>query len=101
MTEGWYSFLHRRRHRHRRLLPPHPHPHTPLPLLFIPFFLRLEIAIALRIKPGLGSLAANEQKGVEGVGGRWVERRKDGGKKTEGVVGEGGMTPKGASGGKP
>lgn len=62
MTEGWFSFLYRH----------HCRP------LFILFFLRLEIAIALRIKPGLGSLAANEQK-VVGEGG--VERRKDEGRR--------------------
>lgn len=84
MTEGWFSFLYRH---HRRPL-------------FILFFLRLEIAIALRIKPGLGSLAANEQKVVGEGGGGKAERR---GKKTgEGEgLGEGGRTPKGASGGKP
>lgn len=53
------------------LLPP---PSSP----FIPFFLRLEIAIALRIKPGLGSLAANEQR-ESGRSGKAERRGKKAG----------------------
>ena len=50
-------------------------PHLPRPY-FIRFFLRLEIAIALRIKPGLGSLAANGTKGWWGLKG-WKKRWRE------------------------
>lgn len=68
-------------------LPPHPSP--PLPSPFIPFFLRLEIAIALRIKPGLGSLAANEQREwEEWKGGKTREEGAAGGGRGGGGEGE-------------